>query len=63
MVPQSGGKEQFYSTVYCITLNEVLNLTEHLKIWKNVEDRFRYQNECMGDCSVHFLLFKGKIYV
>jgi hypothetical protein len=45
VAPQSGEKDQFYGTVYCITLNsncEAQGVFKNLK--KYIEDRGRSQN-------------------
>jgi hypothetical protein len=41
VAPQSGAKDQFYYTVYYITLKSKMNLGEYLKMEK---DRVRSQN-------------------
>jgi hypothetical protein len=52
---QSGAENQFYCTVYNITLNyncEAQSVSKNeIKI---VEDGVRSQNQCMGDLSVIF---------
>jgi hypothetical protein len=45
MVPQSGAKDQFHSSVYNITLNTICVTQTASKILKIVEDRVKRQNE------------------
>ncbi len=45
VVPQSGAKDQLYSTVYYITLNTLcVTQRAYKNLKKNVEDRVRSQN-------------------
>jgi hypothetical protein len=37
VVPQSGAKDEFYCTVYCITLNSNCEAQRVFKILKNIE--------------------------
>jgi hypothetical protein len=63
VAPHSGAKEQFYCTVYYITLNsncEVQRASKNMK--KIVEDRVRTQNYCMSDLSEIFYCFSGENY-
>ncbi len=62
MAPQSGAKQNFYCTVYYITLNsncEAQRAPKKLKK-KIVEDRVGSQKLSMSDLSIIFLLFKGE---
>jgi hypothetical protein len=62
VVPQSGTKDQFYCTVYYITLNskcEAQGASKNLK--KIVEDKVKSHNYCMGDLSVINYAFCEKI--
>ncbi len=62
VVPQSGKKDQFYCTVYYITLNSSCEAQVVSKNLKNiVEDRARSQKSCMGDLSVIIYIFEEKI--
>ncbi len=61
MVPQSGTKQNFYCTVYYITLKsncEAQRASKNLK--KIVEDWDWSQNQCTSDLSVFYLLLKGE---
>ncbi len=46
---ESGAKDQFYHTVYYSTLNSNCEAQRVSKKWKNIEDKFRSQNQCLGD--------------
>jgi hypothetical protein len=64
VAPQSGAKQNFYCTVYYITLNSNGVAQRAFKNLKQiVEDRVRSQNECMSNLSVNVLLFKEDSYV
>ncbi len=53
VVPQSGAKDQFYRTVYYITLYSNCKARGVSKNFKKiVEDRVRSQNYCMGDLNL-----------
>jgi hypothetical protein len=58
-VIQSGAKDQFYSTVYYITLNSHWEAKSVLK--NDVEDRVSSQNQCMGDMRVFFYFLRRKV--
>jgi hypothetical protein len=64
VVPQSGATQNFYCTVYYITLNsnyEAQRAAELLK--QNVEDRVRSQKIMHKQFECIFLVFKGEKYV
>jgi hypothetical protein len=64
VAPHSGAKQNFYCSIYYITLNsncEAQRAYKNLK--KIVEDRVRCQKKCTSDLSVIFLLFKGEKYI
>jgi hypothetical protein len=57
----SSAKDQFYSTVYYIYLNQICVAQRASKKCKNVKDRVISQNEYLSDSSVIFLLFMEQI--
>ncbi len=48
LAPESGAKDQFYHTVYYSTLNSNCEAQRVSKKWKNIENKFRSQNQCLG---------------
>jgi hypothetical protein len=49
MASQLGAKDQFYSTVYYITLNSNCEAQIVSRNLKSIEDRVRSQNKYIGD--------------
>ncbi len=62
VVPQSGAKENFYCTVYYITLNSNCDIREHLKNWKKIRRKNIEAKINAQVISVYiFYFFKEKI--
>ncbi len=57
MVPQLGAEDQFYCSVYYITINSNCEAQGVSKNLKKIEDTVKSQDLRMGDLSVIFYIF------